>query len=248
MPKLTLSNGQYMAVNSDNSNDVLVWCLTDLMKTKSPDPHVTIHRQSTGPLVWFNTDTLMTAASTGFIPMLPGWVPGFRRMNYQSLTGEIELWNVGKHYKDSKKPTSNVYKVSHMYMPNSSMKLSSSVAGPVTQLVLMNGRILTTSGTTLSVVDASNGDTVESFTDHKDTITDIYADSYRVLTCSKDYSIRVYRWSNNTLLSLYQLLGGSIAHKTHDGFHKVLCSSGTCIGVAGNIIKLYNFNENIKSS
>ncbi|XP_019862992.1 PREDICTED: uncharacterized protein LOC109591785 [Amphimedon queenslandica] len=141
-----------------------------------------------------------------------------------------------------------VYKVSHMYMPNSSMKLSSSVAGPVTQLVLMNGRILTTSGATLSVVDTSNGDTVESFTDHKDTITDIYADSYRVLTCSKDYSIRVYRWSNNTLISLYQLLGGSVAHKTHDGFHKVLCSSGTCIGVAGNIIKLYNFNENIKSS
>uniref|UniRef100_A0A1X7SRR7 Uncharacterized protein n=1 Tax=Amphimedon queenslandica TaxID=400682 RepID=A0A1X7SRR7_AMPQE len=68
-----------------------------------------------------------------------------------------------------------VYKVSHMYMPNSSMKLSSSVAGPVTQLVLMNGRILTTSGATLSVVDTSNGDTVESFTDHKDTITDIYA-------------------------------------------------------------------------
>ena len=55
------------------------------------------------------------------------------------------------------------------------MKLSSVAAGPVTQLVLINGRILTTSGGTLSVVDANNGDTVETFTDHKDTITDIYA-------------------------------------------------------------------------
>ena len=57
-------------------------------------------------------------------------------------------------------------------MPHSTMKLS---VGPASQLTLMNGHILTISGSTLSVVDATNGETIESFTDHKDTITHIYA-------------------------------------------------------------------------
>ncbi len=46
-------------------------------------------------------------------------------------------------------------------------------------------------------------------------------DGYRVLTCSKDFSIRVYSWVKEggakpsyKLSSRYQLLGGSIALKT----------------------------------
>ena len=46
-------------------------------------------------------------------------------------------------------------------------------------------------------------------------------DCFRVLSCSRDFSIRVYRWTKPQgcdakpqLESRYTLLGGSVAHKT----------------------------------
>ena len=87
-----------------------------------------------------------------------------------------------------------------------------------------------------------------------------------MLSCSSDYSIRVYRWvrhgNTHQLESRYQLLGGSIAHKTQyaklwcnndvtvtiysNGFNYVTCEAGSCVGVAGDVIKLYNFTHQLE--
>ena len=124
------------------------------------------------------------------------------------------------------------------------------------------------------VVDPMTGACLKRFHDHKGAVTDLHAvsyknnfaslifgvqDSFRVLSCSKDYSIRVFQWlrsdESNTpqLRSRYQLLGGSVALKkqsvyfilvlllvindffllSSDGFHQVSCEAGSCVGVAG---------------
>lgn len=135
----------------------------------------------------------MTSGSTGLVPMIPGLAPGpqlWRHFNNQMLNGEIESWNVGKHYKEAFNPRSNVsntiytplppslslppqvYKVSHMYSPTSTIKLE---CGPVNVMSLVNNRLITSSGGTLFLIDIKNGQVIQKFTDHKDVITDIYA-------------------------------------------------------------------------
>ena len=71
------------------------------------------------------------------------------------------------------------------------------------------------------VINLKTGEILQHFHDHKGSMTDMHTDRFRVLTCSRDFSIRVYRWQksaekgkNSQLESRYTLLGGSVAHKT----------------------------------
>ena len=85
---------------------------------------------------------------------------------------------------------------------------------------------------------------LQTHTDHVGAITGLYADSYRVMSCSRDYSIRTYCWSkvkdSSTLDSKYTLLGGSL-QRAGNGFEKVLCDYSTCVGMANDVLKAYSF-------
>ncbi|GCC21848.1 hypothetical protein chiPu_0000232 [Chiloscyllium punctatum] len=89
-----------------------------------------------------------------------------------------------------------------------------------------------------------------SFRDHKETITGISVDPFRVVTASMDLSLRVYTWKRqaNQCLNLesnYHLLGGS--HLRSRGFKSVLCDYVSIVGAVQSkdgkdVLKAYNFN------
>lgn len=92
---------------------------------------------------------------------------------------------------------------------------------------------------------------IQQFEDHLGPITGLYVDAYRVMTCSRDYSIRVYRWLhydsslaegvNRKLESRYTLLGGSL-QRAGNGFEKVICDFSSCVGIANDVMKAYSFH------
>ena len=83
------------------------------------------------------------------------------------------------------------------------------------------------------VLDLKTGIQLQMFHDHKGKVIDLFGDRFRVLSCSSDFSIRVYRWvglggasKNASLESRYTLLGGSVAFKqqyvcSYSFFHAV---------------------------
>ena len=82
---------------------------------------------------------------------------------------------------------------------------------------------------------------------HIDQITDIHVDPYRVMTCSTDFSIRVYKWDIDAekgkhVQSLYSLLGGSL-QRAQGGFSKIVCDYSTCVGINANLLKTYIFTK-----
>ncbi|XP_020382204.1 F-box/WD repeat-containing protein 12 isoform X1 [Rhincodon typus] len=89
-----------------------------------------------------------------------------------------------------------------------------------------------------------------SFRDHKETISGISVDPFRVVTASMDLSLRVYTWKRqpNKYLNLesnYHLLGGS--HLRSRGFISVLCDYVSIVGAVQSkdgkdVLKAYNFN------
>lgn len=89
-----------------------------------------------------------------------------------------------------------------------------------------------------------------SFKEHTLPISSICVDSFRVVTASKDLSLRVLTWKNDrdyglTLESRYHLLGGS--HTMSRGFTHVACDYSSIVAsVEGNdgkdVLKAYSFN------
>ncbi|XP_078065788.1 F-box/WD repeat-containing protein 12 [Mustelus asterias] len=89
-----------------------------------------------------------------------------------------------------------------------------------------------------------------NFRDHKETISGISVDPFRVITASMDLSLRVYTWKRqpNKCLSLesnYHLLGGS--HQRSRGFTSVLCDHVSIVGTVlskngKDVLKAYYFN------
>eukprot|EP00118_Oscarella_pearsei_P011600 m.78917 g.78917 ORF g.78917 m.78917 type:complete len:119 (+) comp36118_c0_seq3:1096-1452(+) len=81
---------------------------------------------------------------------------------------------------------------------------------------------------------------------HSGLITGLYLDGFRVLTCSTDFSIRVFKWELSEdgndwrLAKTYGLLGGSVKQNP-EGFSKVVCDNGHVFGISGKIVKAYNF-------
>ncbi|XP_074860971.1 F-box/WD repeat-containing protein 12 isoform X2 [Carettochelys insculpta] len=118
--------------------------------------------------------------------------------------------------------------------------------------VLMEGygqeTILLACGSDLKLYSVS-GTQLEVFQDHKDAITSVWVDSFRVVTSSWDLSLRVYTWKKankiSSLTSCYHLLGGS--HRWSRGFTAVACDNVSIVGVVTesdetSILRAYSFN------
>ena len=104
---------------------------------------------------------------------------------------------------------------------------------------------------TVRLWDLNSLKALQTHTDHMGPVTDLYVDAYRVMSCSRDYSIRTYCWSKGVrsssqpdsltvLNSKYTLLGGSL-QRAGNGFEKVVCDYSTCIGMANDVLKAYSF-------
>ncbi|KAK6307741.1 hypothetical protein J4Q44_G00210120 [Coregonus suidteri] len=95
------------------------------------------------------------------------------------------------------------------------------------------------------------GELICSFKDHTEPICSICVDSFRVVTASRDLSLRVLTWKTDrdkglTLESRYHLLGGS--HSMSRGFSNVVCDYSTIVAsveaVDGkDVLKAYSFNS-----
>lgn len=109
--------------------------------------------------------------------------------------------------------------------------------------------LLVTDGNFLKVYTLT-GDLVASFEDHIQPITALCVDSFRVVTASRDLSLRVLTWRNDkqhglNLESQYQLLGGS--HTMSRGFTNVACDYSSIVAsvesVDGkDVLKAYTFD------
>lgn len=95
------------------------------------------------------------------------------------------------------------------------------------------------------------GALLADFTEHTMPISSICVDSFRVVTASRDLSLRVLTWRNDrdrglTLESRYHLLGGS--HTMSRGFTHVACDYSSIVAsVEGNdgkdVLKAYSFTS-----
>ncbi|KTF94475.1 hypothetical protein cypCar_00026859 [Cyprinus carpio] len=109
--------------------------------------------------------------------------------------------------------------------------------------------LLVTDGNHLKVYTIK-GELITSFEDHSQPITALCVDSFRVVTASRDLSLRILTWRSDpvhghTLQSQYQLLGGSITRSR--GFTNVACDHSSIVGsvesVDGNdVLKAYTFD------
>ncbi|XP_067228515.1 F-box/WD repeat-containing protein 12 isoform X1 [Chanodichthys erythropterus] len=110
---------------------------------------------------------------------------------------------------------------------------------------------------TLLVVDGKHlkvytfkGELVASFEDHLQPITSLCVDSFRVVTASRDLSLRVLTWRNDpehglTLASQYHLLGGSLTRSR--GFTRVACDYSSIVASVDSldgkdVLKAYTFD------
>ncbi|XP_067854804.1 F-box/WD repeat-containing protein 12 isoform X2 [Heptranchias perlo] len=119
--------------------------------------------------------------------------------------------------------------------------------------ILLEGRgintIILAQGTELKLF-STDGIHLAGFCDHKEIISGISVDPFRVVTASMDLSLRVYTWKRqpNKCLSLesnYHLLGGS--HLRSRGFGSVVCDYVSIVGVVQSkdgkdVLKAYCFN------
>lgn len=109
--------------------------------------------------------------------------------------------------------------------------------------------LLLTDGAELKVYSVK-GELISSFKEHLQSITSVCVDDFRVVTASRDLSLRVLTWRKDrekgvTLESRYQLLGGS--QNMSRGFTAVACDYASIVasveGVNGkDILKAYVFN------
>ncbi|KAI4885510.1 hypothetical protein NFI96_023599 [Prochilodus magdalenae] len=113
-----------------------------------------------------------------------------------------------------------------------------------------SGTILVTDGNDLKVFTLK-GDLIASFKDHREPIVSFCVDNFRVVTASRDLSLRVLTWRNDrekglALESQYHLLGGS--HTMSRGFTQVACDYASIVAsvesVDGkDVLKAYVFNS-----
>uniref|UniRef100_UPI00398F8176 F-box/WD repeat-containing protein 12 n=1 Tax=Pristiophorus japonicus TaxID=55135 RepID=UPI00398F8176 len=109
--------------------------------------------------------------------------------------------------------------------------------------------IIIAQGTELKMFSI-DGIQLASFRDHKEPISGISVDPFRVITASMDLSLRVYTWKRqpNKCLSLesnYHLLGGSLLRSR--GFRSVVCDYVSIVGAVQSkdgkdVLKAYCFN------
>ncbi|KAG9269863.1 F-box/WD repeat-containing protein 12 [Astyanax mexicanus] len=110
--------------------------------------------------------------------------------------------------------------------------------------------LLLTDGNDLKVYTLK-GALIATFKDHTQPIISLCVDNFRVVTASRDLSLRVLTWRNDreaglTLESQYHLLGGS--HSMSRGFSQVECDYASIVAsveaVDGkDVLKAYIFNS-----
>lgn len=154
------------------------------------------------------------------------WIPGKpHHLAAGYSDGSITVWdvkNLSEHYS---------------YKPH---------VGSVTAISAVGKSKVISAGTecSLSLWDLDTKKSLGAFVDHNSMITDIYADAFKMMSCSRDFSIRVYSWSskngNDALDSKYTLLGGSL-QRAGNGFEKIVCDYTTCVGMANDVMKAYSF-------
>lgn len=113
-----------------------------------------------------------------------------------------------------------------------------------------NSTILLTDSNDLKVYTIK-GALIATFKDHTQPIISLFVDNFRVVTASRDLSLRVLTWRNDrdaglTLESQYHLLGGS--HSMSRGFSQVVCDYASIVAsveaVDGkDVLKTYIFNS-----
>ncbi|KAI5612040.1 F-box/WD repeat-containing protein 12, partial [Silurus asotus] len=113
-----------------------------------------------------------------------------------------------------------------------------------------NNVLLLADGNVLKVYSVK-GELISSFEEHLEPITSMCVDDFRVVTASRDLSLRVLTWRRDrdkglTLETQYQLLGGS--HSMSRGFTAVACDYASIVGsveaVNGkDVLKAYVFNS-----
>ncbi|KAI6661573.1 F-box/WD repeat-containing protein 12 isoform X1 [Oopsacas minuta] len=88
---------------------------------------------------------------------------------------------------------------------------------------------------------------IKQFHDHKGYVNAVFATSYRVMSCSDDFSIRVYVWKKEggrkVLESRYTLLGGSLALNPFPRLTHVVHDQVSCVGTNGKLLKVYVFQD-----
>ena len=174
--------------------------VSPITASPSPDPpHVTLHTsEPPGSSCWVEPRCLATASIS---------------------SPDISLWDVGTHL-DSRTQSrrSALYDQRNIYTPS---RTFSNEAPPLC-MGAANDLFITGDGEGyIRVLDPKSGKLLQTFSDHKGRVTDLYVDRFRVLSCSVDFSIRVYRWVKTAgvrpggttaqLESRYTLLGGSVA-------------------------------------
>lgn len=123
--------------------------------------------------------------------------------------------------------------------------------GEISALSSFGSMLISTSqDNTMNLWSTDTFEHLQMFEDHRGPITGLYVDAYRVMTCSRDFSIRVYRWlhydlsvketGRKKLESRYTLLGGSL-QRAGNGFEKIICDFSSCVGLANDVLKAYSF-------
>ena len=174
--------------------------LPSLSLTDTPPlpPHVTLH----------TNDPVTTSC----------WVEPRCLATVTQHSVNVDLWNIGSHLDALTRAKKSLYDQTSMYSPTRSIPNEL----PAVCVGVANELLITGDGDgCVRVHNPKSGEQLQKFQNHKGTITDLRADAFRVLTCSKDFSMRVYRWLKAPvpgrlaqLESRYTLLGGSVALKT----------------------------------
>ena len=178
---------------------VQVFDLASLSPTATP--------QSTSHLTLHNSDQVSTFC----------WVEPRCLATASRNSNDISIWNVGSHIDTLRQGRRAAYDQRNIYNPTRTI----SNEAPALCMGVANDLLITGDGEgCVRVLDPKSGQQLQAFRDHKGRITDLSVDSFRVLSCSVDFSIRVYRWLGEArpgkaakLESRYTLLGGSLALK-----------------------------------
>lgn len=144
------------------------------------------------------------------------WVESRCLATVTQRSNNIDLWDVGSHLDALTKARRSLYDETNIYSPIRTIcnELPPQCLGVANELLITGDE-----DGCVRVLNPKTGEKLQIFQNHKGRITDLYADKFRVLTCSKDFSIRVYRWLTQPLgkpaqlESRYTLLGGSVALK-----------------------------------
>eukprot|EP00058_Branchiostoma_floridae_P009147 XP_002594635.1 hypothetical protein BRAFLDRAFT_77615 [Branchiostoma floridae] len=160
------------------------------------------------------------------ITWLP-WKPNMAAIGYEN--GDIGIWDL--------KPASSVL-----------LHTTSAHFGAVRGLSAVHNMLVSASTQdvhlkTWSLQNDGSLTEEKTYTDHQGPVTGIHVDHYKAVSCSDDFSIRVYQWGREggrTILdSKYTLLGGSLQRAS--GFQSVLSDYTSCVGISGNVLKAYTF-------